>query len=88
MSVPQDIRPTWKRVADRAVSILLFVLIAYVIISWIPPLRVGIVGQIFEMVMGPLLMPIRMIIPPLGGLDLSVLVLYFLLRFIQQKCLH
>lgn len=88
MASPQDIRPTWKKVADKIITVFIIVLIAYVIVSWIPPLRSGAVGAIFETIMGPVLMPIRSIIPPVGGIDLSVLVLYFLLSFIQRKFLR
>ena len=74
--------------ADKLVTVLSFVLIAYVIVSWIPPLRSGPVGVVLDTVIGPVLAPIRMVIPPVGGLDLSVLALYFALSFVQRRFLR
>jgi YggT family protein len=81
-------RPAWKKIADQLVTIVCFILLGYVIISWIPALRSGPVGNFLEMIIGPVLAPIRMLIPPVGGLDLSVLVLYFALSFVQRRFLR
>lgn len=81
-------RPAWKVIADKAITVFIFVLLAYCIISWIPSLQNGPVGETFEMIMGPIMAPVRMVIPPVGGLDLSVLVYFFGLQFIQQRFLR
>ena len=81
-----DSRPTWKKIADRVIMVILFILIAYVIMSWIPPLRDGVVGDILGMIVGPVINLIP--IPPVGELDLRVLVLYFALTFVQRRFLR
>ena len=59
------------------------VVFAAVIVSWIqlPPNHpiVGVLGALTE----PLLAPIRRILPDMGGLDLSPLVLLFGLRIVR-----
>ena len=88
MAELQDERPTWKRAVSIVITIFCVILIAYVIVSWIPGLRNGPVGAILETVVGPVVSPIRKVIPPMGGLDLSVLVLYLILSFIQRRFLR
>tara|TARA_R110002096_G_scaffold147671_16_gene307672 strand:+ start:1138 stop:1407 length:270 start_codon:yes stop_codon:yes gene_type:complete len=88
METQSHARPTWKVIADKAITVFIFVLLAYCIVSWIPSLRNGAVGATLETVMGPILAPVRMIIPPVGGLDLSVLVYFFGLQFVQQRFLR
>ena len=88
MPTTDDQRPAWKRIAHRLITIVIVVLIVYVIVSWIPSLRNGPVGQILETVIGPVMSPIRKVIPAVGGLDLSVLVLYFALTFVQRRFLR
>jgi YggT family protein len=57
-------------------SILLFV---YAVLSWIPDLR-GRWTYYLAAVIEPVLMPIRRVIPPLGGLDLAFLILLLVLQ--------
>lgn len=63
-------------------SLLFWVLIIRAILSWVSqgynPIE-QVLGQLTE----PLLAPIRRIIPPIGGLDLSVLVAIIGLQFLQ-----
>ena len=63
-------------------SLIFWMLILRAILSWVSQ---G--GNPFEYVLSqltePLLAPIRRIIPPLGGLDLSVLIAIIALQFIQ-----
>jgi YggT family protein len=70
-------------------SILLFV---YAVLSWIPDLR-GRWTYYLAAVIEPVLVPIRRVIPPLGGLDLAFLVLLLVLQlvirpFLQQEAFH
>jgi YggT family protein len=57
------------------------VLLVYAILSWIPDLRGSWVRYI-AMLVEPVLTPLRRVIPPLGGLDLSFLVLILILNFL------
>lgn len=57
------------------------ILLVYAVVSWIPDLRGRWVNYL-AMVVEPVLVPIRRIIPPLGGLDLAFLVLILLLNYL------
>jgi YggT family protein len=68
------------------VNIYTIVLLVYAVLSWIPDLR-GRWSDYLGMIVEPILMPLRRIIPPMGGLDLSFLVLILLLNFIVRPLL-
>lgn len=61
-----------------------FLIIAWIVVSWIPPLRtirmMSIVGWLVE----PYLSIFRRIIPPVIGIDFSPIVAYFVYRFIES----
>jgi len=65
-------------------SIVLFV---YAAVSWFPDLR-GRWVYYLAAVVEPVLMPIRRIIPPLGGLDLAFLVLILVLQLLIRPMLQ
>ncbi|RIJ26075.1 YggT family protein [Henriciella barbarensis] len=73
-------------------TLILFALFAYVIMSWLFTFNVlspygQIARQIYSMlesVLEPLLRPIRNTIPPLGQLDLSVFILALLILFFRD----
>jgi YggT family protein len=62
----------------RVYSVLLLI---YAVLSWIPDLR-GPWVRYLAMVIEPVLVPIRRIIPPVGGLDLAFLVLLLLINLV------
>lgn len=87
MSAEYDGRPAWKKAAYWVVTVFLWLLIAYVVCSWIPPLRNGPVGDILRMVVGPVLAPFDKIIPSVGGIGFSALIVYFGLSYVQRRFL-
>jgi YggT family protein len=70
-------------VVKEAGVLLFWMLILRAILSWVSqghnPIEM-VMGQLTE----PLLAPIRRIIPPIGGLDLSLLVMMIILNFINM----
>jgi YggT family protein len=60
-------------------SFYVWVLIAYAILSWIPDLQRY--QRYLDPFVAPVLNPLRRIIPPMGGLDLSFIVLILLIQF-------
>jgi len=59
------------------------VLIAYAILSYLPDVRgpwVDALGRLVE----PVLIPLRRVIPPLGGFDLSFLALLIIIQVVQR----
>jgi len=75
-----------------ALSLLIFIIFAQVILSWllafnIINLRNPIVSQIYyalEKVLGPIYRPIRNVLPSMGGLDLSPIILLFAVYWIRD----
>ncbi|MCW5725493.1 MAG: YggT family protein [Maricaulaceae bacterium] len=78
-------------ILDPVLFLLFILIIAGVIMSWLVSFNVvnprnALVGAIWRMtsaVTEPLLRPIRRILPPLGGLDFSPVVLLLLIGFIR-----
>lgn len=74
--------------ANAVVTILnlyLFVLIARALMSWVPighdsPLRT--LAEFLYAITEPVLSPVRRVIPPLGGFDLSFIVVFFGIRIL------
>jgi YggT family protein len=61
----------------------LLLMIVYAIVSWIPSLR-GRWTDYLAMVIEPVLTPVRRVIPPLGGFDLSFLVLFLVIQLVLR----
>lgn len=75
-----------------ATTVYSFVLLLWVIVSWIqfagwrPPISGPVRGSIelLDDVVRPVVTPLRRIVPPAGPLDLSVIVAFVILIVIQQ----
>ena len=67
----------------RLIDLYSLIVLAAVIVSWVqlPPYHP--VVKLLNNLTEPALAPIRRIIPPLGGLDFTPLILLFLLRMIR-----
>ncbi|MDX3774986.1 YggT family protein [Chromatiaceae bacterium AAb-1] len=65
----------------QILSLLFWILIVRALLSWFSQGRSP-VEHVMQQLTEPLLRPIRRIIPPIGGLDLSVLVVLVALQFI------
>ena len=59
----------------------MFVMLAYALVSWVPSLR-GKWTDYIAMLVEPVLTPVRRIIPPLGGLDISFLIVILAIQFV------
>ncbi|WP_374763032.1 YggT family protein [Yunchengibacter salinarum] len=72
-------------------DIVFFIVIAHVIMSWLIAFNVlnlhqpfvRMVGQSLNSLLEPMLAPIRNLLPMMGGLDLSPLVLILLVQFLR-----
>ena len=84
--------PAIINLLDAILMLVIVILIVHVVLSWlfafdIVSPRNGFVGPVFEFttrLTNPLLRPLRRIIPPIAGVDLSVLVLLLLLQFLRE----
>jgi YggT family protein len=70
-------------VFKEAFSILFWVLIIRAILSWISQGH-NPIEMVLHQLTEPMLAPIRRIIPPIGGLDLSIIAAIILLQFLQM----
>ncbi len=64
-------------------NILSIILIARAIFSWFDPTFRSSIGRVLFDITEPLLAPIRQIVPPVGMLDLSILVAFFILFILR-----
>lgn len=72
------------RFIDLAFTIYTFMLIVYVLMSWVPAARESSFGRILEKACEPYLGIFRRFIPPIGMIDISPIVALFLLQFIER----
>lgn len=68
---------------NTLISIYTYVLIAYVLLSWLPNARESFIGEILAKLCEPYLGIFRRFIPPIGGMiDISPIVALIALRFV------
>lgn len=61
-----------------------WLIIAYILMSWIPNARESAVGELLGKLVEPYLSPFRRIIPPIGGIiDISPIVALIALYFVE-----
>ena len=57
---------------------------AYVIMSWVPQVRNTFIGEFLTAICEPYLQLFRKLIPPVGMMDISPIVAFFVLNLIQR----
>ena len=65
-------------------NILSLLLIARALFSWIDPQFTSSIGKILFDITEPIIAPIRQVVPPVGMLDLSIMVTLFLLIILRE----
>jgi YggT family protein len=72
-------------VVDRAIELLTILVFVRVLLSWIPSIDYGhpVISFIVR-VTDPILQPVRRLLPPMGGLDLSPIIAIFLLQLVGR----
>ncbi|RMH79589.1 MAG: YggT family protein [Acidobacteria bacterium] len=73
-----------KGLISFLLNLLIVLVVVHAIGSWIPKIRESKAYQSLDSLLSPLLNPLRRILPPTGGLDLSPLVLLFILYLIKS----
>lgn len=64
-------------------QIYFYMIIVYIIMSWLPNARGSFIGELLGKAVDPYLAPFRKFIPPIGGMiDISPIVAIFALRFV------
>lgn len=72
-NVLQVISMTVLRVVYLTLRVYLFIILIYVIMSWISPGTYNPAARLMESIAQPVLRPLRRLLPSIGGLDLSAL---------------
>jgi YggT family protein len=72
------------RLVPTLIDLYSFVVLAAVIMSWLPVDRRNPLWTTVRGLTEPVLAPIRGVLPPMGGLDLSPMVLLIALQFLKR----
>ncbi|BAU22464.1 hypothetical protein THC_0057 [Caldimicrobium thiodismutans] len=72
------------QVVDLLLTIYVWLIIARAILSWVNPSPYHPVVRFLYKATEPVLRPIRRILPPIYGLDLSPILVIFLIYFIKE----
>ncbi|KQL44144.1 YggT family protein [Brevibacillus choshinensis] len=67
-------------VLDFLFTVYQYMIIAYILMSWVPQMRETGIGQLLERLVEPYLAPFRRFIPTLGFIDISPIVALIVLR--------
>lgn len=71
-------------VLSSIISIYIWALIIYILMSWFPNARGTAIGQLLAKICEPYLEVFRRFIPPLGMIDISPIVAIFVLQFAMR----
>jgi YggT family protein len=70
--------------ADWLLTGLIYLIVIGAVLSWFPAGRDSRIAKLIQSITGPLLLPFRAFLPPLGGFDFSPLLAILLLTFLQR----
>jgi YggT family protein len=71
-------------IIDLLITILIFLVIARALFTWIDPTMRTPVGKILRDVTEPIIAPIRQVVPSAGALDFSPMIAVFVLIILRQ----
>jgi len=69
-------------------EIMSFALLARVILSWLPQAAHSRPAEIIKDVTDPLLKPLKRVIPPVGMMDISPIVAFFVIEIVRDIILY
>lgn len=70
---------------DYLFNIYRWLIIVYMLMSWLPNVRRSFIGEIIGKIVEPYLAPFSRMIPPIGGMiDISPIVALFTLMFVNK----
>jgi YggT family protein len=87
LSIPWLMVNATYQVLDWMLLIYVWALILLVVISWISPGSYNPMAELVAQVTEPLLAPVRRLMPPVGGIDFSVMVVILMLTLVQRYLL-
>jgi YggT family protein len=69
------------RIVGQVLHVYLLIMLVYALVSWVPSIR-GRWTNYVAMMVEPVLEPVRRVIPPMAGFDLSFLVVFFVIQWV------
>ncbi|MCU4138324.1 MAG: Cytochrome b6 maturation protein CCB3/Ycf19 [Thermodesulfobacteria bacterium] len=75
---------SFVQLVDLFLTIYIWIIIARAIISWVNPDPYHPLVRFLYRVTEPVLAPVRRIIPPIAGIDISPVIVIFVIFFIQN----
>lgn len=72
------------KVINFLFTVYYYMVIAYILMSWVPQMRDTYIGHLLERLVEPFLAPFRRFIPSLGVIDISPIVALAALYFAQS----
>ncbi|MBO94440.1 MAG: hypothetical protein CMI32_06020 [Opitutales bacterium] len=73
------------RLIDSILGLYSLVLLAYIVLSWLQPNFGHPAAQFLRKIVDPVLIPVRKILPPMGGIDFSVMAVLLVIYFIRSE---
>jgi YggT family protein len=67
----------------KVLQLYVLIMLVYALVSWVPSIR-GKWTEYVAMLVEPVLTPVRRIIPPIAGLDISFLIVIFLIQWVVR----
>lgn len=84
MFVLSNLLQAVAQILDIALSIYIWVIIIRALISWVNPDPYNPIVRFLYQVTEPVLYRVRKIIPPLGGIDISPIIVIFAIIFLKR----
>ncbi len=75
-------------ILDIALTLYMYVIIARAVLSWVSPDPYNPIVQFIHKATEPVLKKVRKILPDLGGIDLSPIVVLFVILFLQSAVIR
>lgn len=69
-------------------TVLYFAILVRILLSWIPMSQDNAIIRLLNQITEPILAPARRIIPPMGGMDFSPMIVLLLLYMVQRLLLR
>ena len=74
------------KLVGQLLQVYSVILLVYALVSWVPSIR-GRWTEYVAMLVEPVLTPVRRIIPPIGGLDVSFMVVLIVIQLVAGEAL-
>jgi len=72
---------------DKVFWVYLIIMLIYAVLSWVPDLRGG-WSRWVDMLVEPVLAPVRRLIPPTAGIDWSFMIVFGLLLIVDRAVIQ